>query len=396
MTARPHLSDAERRRRLVARHHLGGTATSVVDVAGALCGLHATDPASVYLSAQARVAGLERADLDRELYDDRSLVRLLAMRRTVFVVPRDGAAVAQAACSEALLAGERRRLHALLVDQGHTADPDAFLAALGARVLAHLDDVGESSAVDLAKAIPELTIKLAQAIGKPYEGSVGLSSKLLFLLALEGHLVRGRPLGTWVSSQYRWAHTETWLGEPLAPWDPADARAELARRWLAQYGPAPVDDLRWWSGWPLGQTRAALAAVGAVEVDLDDGTIGWVLPDDLDATAEAKPVATLLPSLDPATMGWKTRHWYLGDHGDRLFDRNGNGGPTIWWDGRIVGGWVQRPAGDVELFPLEDLPPAALRAIADRADALTAWLGDTRIKSRFPNPIEKESSAEVR
>ena len=46
---------------------------------------------------------------------------------------------------------------------------------------------------DSAVAIPELTIKLAQAIGKPYEGTVGLSSKVLILLALEGHLGRGRP-----------------------------------------------------------------------------------------------------------------------------------------------------------------------------------------------------------
>lgn len=51
-----------------------------------------------------------------------------------------------------------------------------------------------------------------------------------------------------------------------------------------------------------------------------------------------------LPALDPTTMGWQRRHFYLGDQAEKNFDRNGNGGPTAWWNGRIVGGWL---AGDV-------------------------------------------------
>ncbi len=398
MAATPHIGDDERRARVQARHHLGGDAASAVDVAGRLCGLHATDPATVYLSLHARVAGIDHAAIDDALYEQRSLVRLLGMRRTVFVLPRDGAAVMEAACSQALVAGERRKVVQLVTDQGPIADPveaSAWLDELAARVLAHLDEVGEASAVELGKAVPELQTKFVGAVGKSYEGTIGLSTRLLFIMALEGHLIRGRPLGTWLSSQYRWAHTDTWLGGPLAPWDPAEARAELARRWLATYGPAPVEDLKWWSGWTLGQARAALGAIGAITVDLDDGTTGHVLPEDLDATPPSDPVAALLPGLDPATMGWKARAWYLGDHGPRLFDRNGNGGPTIWWGGRIVGGWASMPDGVIQTWLLDDIGADGVQAVAARAEALTTWLDGTRVKSRFPTPLEKELVARV-
>ena len=128
----------------------------------------------------------------------------------------------------------------------------------------------------------------------------------------------------------------SWLPAPLPRLEPEAARAELARRWLRAYGPARVADLKWWSAWTLAQTRAALAAIGAVEVDLD-GTPGVVLPDDVEREPQPEPWAVLLPALDPTVMGWKERSWYLGEHGPALFDRSGNAGPTVWWNGRIVG-----------------------------------------------------------
>ena len=115
---------------------------------------------------------------------------------------------------------------------------------------------------------------------------MGLSTRLLFLLATEARIVRGRPLGTWVSSQYRWAETAAWLDGGLPALEPEAARTELVRRWLAAFGPGTLQDLAWWTGWPLGQTRQALAAAGAVEVDLDPGT-GFVSADDLDPVAAA-------------------------------------------------------------------------------------------------------------
>ena len=89
------IDQAERRARLGRRHRLvaADRAADVVEAARSVLALHATDPATVYLSAWARVDGFERADLDRALYEDRSLVKHLAMRRTLFAVPPRAAPV---------------------------------------------------------------------------------------------------------------------------------------------------------------------------------------------------------------------------------------------------------------------------------------------------------------
>ena len=50
-----------------------------------------------------------------------------------------------------------------------------------------------------------LARKVRVSVGKTYEGDIGISSRVLIVLAAEGRVVRGRPRGTWISSQYRWA-----------------------------------------------------------------------------------------------------------------------------------------------------------------------------------------------
>jgi hypothetical protein len=167
------------------------------------------------------------------------------------------------------------------------------------------------------------------------------------------------------------------------------AQAELARQWLAAFGPGTAADLKWWTGWTMGAARSALAAVGAVEVALD-GAVGYVLADDVDRVTAPAPAAALLPALDPTAMGWTQREWYLGAHRGALFDRSGNIGPTVWWDGRIVGGWAQRREGDVVTRLLEDVGGEACAAVSAAAQGLTEWLGAARIRSRFPTPLERE------
>jgi hypothetical protein len=185
---------------------------------------------------------------------------------------------------------------------------------------------------------------------------------------------------------------DDWLGEPL-PLVPAEqARAELTRRWLASFGPAGLDDLKWWSGWTRGQAGAALAAVEAEEVELD-GERGYVLPGDLKTSPPPPSEAWLLPSLDPTVMGWKNRNWYLGEYGPRLFDRNGNAGPTIWWKGRVVGGWGQLSSGQVSYRLFEDLGREGEAAVAGECARLEAWLEGIRLMPRFRTPLEKELSA---
>ena len=96
----------------------------------------------------------------------------------------------------------------------------------------------------------------------------------------------------------------------FAEWDHEAAEAELARCWLAAFGPAPAADLQWWAGWTKTQTRRALAAIGAAEVDLEDGGPGYLLAGDEEPAPAAEPWAALLPGLDTTPMGWQERSWY--------------------------------------------------------------------------------------
>ena len=237
--------------------------------------------------------------------------------------------------------------------------------------------------------MPELSVQVEVNQGKNYAGKIGMSTQVLFLLGAEGRVVRGRPKGTWLSTLYRWAPRETWLPPGIPETAVDEARTELARRWLAAFGPAPVSDLTWWTGWTARQTTAALAGLKLVEVALDTGT-GVVLADDADHVAEVEPWAALLPALDSTIMGWSERSWYLGDHRQRLFDRNGNAGPTIWWEGRVVGGWAQRKDGEIAIRFLEEVPTEAAEAVGREAARVAQVLGPLRVTPRFGTPLERE------
>jgi hypothetical protein len=387
-------SSEERRARLARRHFLapGSRADDPVQLAGGLVGLHATDPATVYLAARARLSDPAGPELDRALYEDRTLLRMIGMRRTLFVFPLDLAAVVHASCTESIAAAQRIRYAKLIVEGGIARDGRRWLERAEAATLRALEARGEAFATELSADVPQLRKKVHYGEGKTWAGSTSMTSWVLFLLAAEGRIVRGRPRGEWTSSQWSWAPAESWLKEPLERLEPEDARAELASRWLRAFGPAAVDDLKWWTGWTLTQARAALAAIGAVEVDLD-GRPGFILPGDDEREPEVESWAALLPALDPTVMGWKERDWYLGEHRPSLFDTAGNAGPTVWWNGRIVGGWSVRKDGEVPFRLLEDLGADAEAAIEGEAGRLGAWLGEVKVLPRFATPLARELTA---
>jgi hypothetical protein len=383
----------ERRARLARRHLLAeGADRNVADVTHDLVGLHATDPATPYLSLWARVAGFRVSDLDAALYEDKTVVKHLAMRRTLWVVRAGDLPAVQAAASDRVAANERKKLIADVVAAGIAVDGDAWLAAASTAVLAQLAEHGHASARELRSALPELAGNYDPAPGKRWGGDTPVSPRVLTVLAVQGHLVRGPNEGTWTTSRPRWVASAQWLGSGPDTVDHDAARAALVGSWLEAFGPATLNDVKWWFGHTLTWAREALRDVGAVEVDMD-GTPGYVLPDDLEPESNAEPWCALLPGLDVTTMGWQDRDWYLGAHKAQVFDRNGNGGPTAWCDGRIVGGWRQDADGRVVVQPLEKLDAKSSKALSRKAEELTDWLDGVRVSARFPSPLSKGALA---
>ncbi|MEM7341694.1 MAG: winged helix DNA-binding domain-containing protein [Actinomycetota bacterium] len=364
---------------------------SVEAVTQSLVVLHATDPATVYLSVLARLQAPTIEAVDTALYDTRSIVRTFAMRKTLFGVRRDDLPMVERSASDGVHVTAWTRLAKVLVEAG-IADPDAWLAGVSRELTPVLADEPDGlPARTITARVPALATKLVLQPGTTYSATVGATSRTLGVLAGRGLVVRGRPTGTWTDRQYRWQLRSNWLDpEPHGDLDPVAAAAALLRAWLERFGPAPMADLRWWTGWPLKQITPALALLDTVEVDLD-GDVGIMLADDQE-DLELVPCAALLPSLDPTPMGWKVRHWYLGDHEAALFDRNGNIGPTVWVDGRIVGGWAQRPDGSIVTELLEDVGADRERLIDHERHQLQTVLGTTVVKPSFPTPLQKSLS----
>jgi hypothetical protein len=92
-------------------------------------------------------------------------------------------------------------------------------------------------------------------------------------------------------------------------------------------------------------------------------------------------------------MGWTGRSWYLGEHGPALFDRSGNIGPSVWCDGRVVGGWAQRRDGEVRYRLFTDIGREAEAGVEAAAARLSEWIGDVRVTPRFRTPLERELTA---
>jgi Winged helix DNA-binding domain len=386
-----HVDDAERRARLGLRHALAEPVGDTLAAARSVVCLHATEPASVHLAAWAR-CGAGIADVDRALYDERSVVKQLAMRRTVFAFPRELLPAVWGSASARVAGQQERRMATEVERAGLTDDGEAWTREHLALVRGMIEKDGPLTTAQVRAALPALDERVTRGKGQ-YQADVAIAGSVIVALAASGVIVRGENAGGWKTSRPRWTATEQWLGEAAHPLPEPEGYAALVAAWLRAFGPGTEADLVWWLGATKASVRRALVDVDAVAVSLDGGETGWLLPDDLDPVIGAGPWAALLPALDPSTMGWKQRGFHLGEHTEKVFDRNGNGGPTAWWDGRIVGVWFQHSDGRVEVALAEDVPPAAQRALDAKAAELTALLDGDVVRSIYLSPLARERLA---
>jgi len=378
---------------LARRHRLAAESRTAdaVTITDALVALHASDPATVHLSAAARMPLPAVGPVSVALYDDRTLLRHHGMRRTLWVASVEVVRLIHASSTAALAPREWARLAAWAAASG-IEDAGAWVERTRARTLEALRELGPTTARRLGRAVPELTTKIVMGTGK-WVTEQAVHTRMLLNLGFDAAAVRTAPSGSWITSEFSWAAMDQWLPGGLHAGDPHPARREVIRRYLGAFGPATTADLQWWAGWTATAVRSALRELEAVEVTLDGGLSAWVLPDDLSADEASAPWVALLPGLDPTAMGWKDRSWCfgeLGGFGGPLFDRNGNAGPTVWVDGEVVGGWAQRRSGEIVISLLRPVKRSAQRALDLRAAELQAAIGDQRVVPRFPSPLHRD------
>jgi hypothetical protein len=358
-------------RYLAHKQHLlpASQASDPVQATRDIAALHATDATGPYLALWARVTGFQRDALDEALYERRSLARVLVMRTTLHLIPSDEVASCLRPYLEQRRVRESRELERMLVQAGLAPDQGAgpLLDKLRDQVLDHLASQGPCTVQQLNRAIPELATKVKHSVGKSYEGSFSVGSRLVPGLCSLGLLIRARPRGSWRSNLYEYATLNQWL--PVVDLDattPEQARTWLVRSYLSAFGPATSADVQWWTGFSRRDTHNALVRLGselgriAVEGLGDDYLM---LGDDfsrLQSLGPAEvPAVFYLPALDPYMMGYRNRSRFLAtEHREKILDRAGNAMPTVWVNSRVAGAWAQRRDGGVayRLFESVDEP----------------------------------------
>jgi hypothetical protein len=338
------------RAHVLAKQGLAGPRLdTVLDAISATAGIYSTAP-TCYLSSAARVHGFRLADLDAVLFQRRSAVRVRCMRGGMaYIEPLD-------------------LLPALFACTGEAKD--RTLTRVG-----KWTGLGEDGALALAGRIetamagqPPVTVpEIRKLLGEDPPGTKEALAMVVALLGRFGRIVRSEVRGGWRSDNYAYALWRDWAGDPVPDIDPAEARSELARRYLRAFGPATLEDLKWWTGWTKRDTLPALATLAEAGEIVEVAGCRWLIADELDALTGTGPAESirLLPVWDAYFMGYapggggtpggRARQITAADY-PKVYDRAGNGTSTVTQDGLAAGVWqLDADAGTVTVAPFGDL-----------------------------------------
>ena len=316
MPARRKVSVAERRARLALRHRLAPSTRTddVASIADSLVALHSSDPVSVYLSAFVRMAHPAVDAVDHELYESRRVIRFHAMRRTLWVATPEVAREAHASSTTKLLGPEHQRFVKCSPRTTSATTATRGSRAAKTETLAALHELGQATTRQLGDQVPALRTADRAGAGKVLLRDAAGSRAGAAASELRG---RDRPRPT------------DRVVDQLAV--PMGGHGRLGPRRHRRHGPAcgvgragdqmaahvraghhgrrAVVD-----GMERPRHRTSTRRAGAVEVDIEaPGGVetAWLAPDDVDPVSSRARWVALLPGLDPTTMGWKERQWFL-------------------------------------------------------------------------------------
>ncbi len=375
----------------MARHHLDRPAprSQLPRVVADACGIQAQVMAAAQLALRVRVRGLTLEDIERALWQDRTVARVWCMRGTVHLVPSDefavfvrGSSTRQAARLENWMA----RAHA------SRESTDRLVAATAA-------------AMDRPRTRPEIAARVHESLEWPIEkgGGRGWGNPADAPGFRLGKSVVTVPDIAWMAA-YRalacfgpdkgegttFVRPDVWL--PRWRDLPLEAAEDaLLRRYLHTFGPATVADFAAWSILTVGRARQvwARAEGGLAPVRLE-GQTRWIVREDLAAlkrSALAGPTVRLLPYLDSFLLGHKGReHLVDAAHYKRIFRPAGWVYPAVLLDGRIAGEWSYARANrdlQVSVRPYEFLDEGAKDLLRGEAEDVARFLGLPEARVRF-------------
>ena len=340
----------------------GGKKPSVSQILQEVCGVQAQELPAAALAIRNRSSGLAASDVDSARLQERSVVRTWCMRGTLHLISVEDFGWLLPLLGPKLLAGSRRRLAQMGLDEAAVAKAVPIIG----EVLA--------SRGPLTRA--EIARELSQRSGIQAEGQARIH--LVYQAAMNGILCCGPERG----NEPAYALVEDWVG-PLHPLPRAQALKELCLRYLRAYGPAEPRDLAAWSGLSLSEARRGWEQVADLlkEVDLNRRQM-WVLTEQtgwLDESPPPTPTVRLLPRYDAYLLGYANRDLAVAPEFAKRINRGGGIiHPALLVDGRAVGTWETKRRRDslsVVIEPFEELDGSYLAGIRAEVSDLGRFLG---------------------
>jgi uncharacterized protein YcaQ len=350
------------------RHHLIERAPQeeMLDVVSRIGGLHAQVMSCAELTLHARVDGLEREAVANALWEDRSLVKLWAMRGTLHLLP--------------------------------AAELDTWLGALGT-----YDHYLKPAWLRGFEITEEQLEQLIEAIGESLDGELRTREELGAAVArvTRSPELKEKVQGSWGpylkpasfrgllcfgpndAQRVRFTRPDSWLGRELALPEPEEALREVTRRHLGAFGPAARGDLaRWWGVQPARGGRM-LGALGEEVVEVDvEGAAGWMLREHAEEAAAEEPperLVRLLPGFDMWVIGAARDAAALLHPAEkkRVYRNQGWISPVLLVNGRMDGVWKHERKGrrlTVTIEPFGKLPKWVRMEVEREAERLADHL----------------------
>jgi hypothetical protein len=330
----------EVRARRVLRSSLTPRASGeqLVDVARAVCGVHAQVQTSADLQLAARVEGIVQADVRTALWERRALVKAWTVRGTLHLHPADDLPLWYAA----------RRAVLRTTDQGLPAWRDPA-GVLHAAIDADEVEAARAAVWEVLDGRCLLRDELAEEVVKLVGGAARerLRSGFAFFI---GELCQGPPQG----SRITLARPDQWIEGWQDITDEDEALREVCRRFLHTYGPARPADFREWfaPGFTVAEARKLFESLGAdVEVIGVDSRPSFVLAGDRSFPVPSSQ-PRLLSEYDVYVMGFRERDQLVPEPVRDLVAKHGRGryeGPAgvrfVLVDGIAAGLWERRRRG---------------------------------------------------
>jgi len=324
----------------LARHTLLRRAPGIrlVEVVGAVCGIHAQVMGAAELSIGVRVTGVTRQDVRSELWERRTLVKTYGIRGTVHLFPAGDLPLWMAAArARGFGPQEQKRLGQMGLDRSQLeAIVETIGEALDGRRLTQ-QQLGDEVAARLGSWVQARTAPAWGGAWPRWRMALGWA-------ASAGLLCFGPNAG----NQVTFVRPDQWVGE-WRDLDPGGALAEAFRRYLLAYGPATTRDFAQWFGVSPREAAELPTALGGQirEVEVEGERRLALSTDRLGLRAEVEDSVRLLPLFDCYVRGCHPRDRLIPPWAQRAVVQGGIGQiPDLLIDGVVAGVWEQRRRGD--------------------------------------------------